>query len=248
MHVPKAAGTSINAWLKEHFDEATTATQVEGKRQITEEFLARHDYVTGHIPFHEFAAFQNRERFFKIAFLRDPCAQLISHINWVRCLPSHPIRQHYESMGASQKLVAQKLNQIDLSDATVLEDFLLNLDGMERALFDNYQTRFMAEVEPGVRVTAKHGRLALHTFDSFDFVGVTEQFEDSVEVLCGKLGWDVPDPLAKLNQNSNPSPIRTSSPIHLRILKAVTLYDQALYDTAKARLEFATRGVRSAAA
>jgi hypothetical protein len=146
-------------------------------------------------------------------------------------------------MGPRQKLVAHKLNRIDLSDSAVLQDFLLELEGMEREMFDNYQTRFMSRIKPGAWLTAEHLRQALTTLTSFDFVGVTERLEESVHTLSRLLSWDPPDVLPRLNQNTNSSLIQLADPEHHRILRAVTAYDQALYDEAAARVGLGRRNV-----
>jgi hypothetical protein len=87
MRIAKTAGSAFNLFLKKNFVGEAHCERylIPNTNKFSKiEHLKSLDYVSGHLrlPVFQENNFSNKE-YFLLAFLREPVAQLISHLNWV---------------------------------------------------------------------------------------------------------------------------------------------------------------------
>jgi hypothetical protein len=75
---------------------------------------------------------------------------------------------------------------------------------------------------------------AKHNLAAFDFVGICEQFDDAVRLLCHETGWRVPDSLPHENRSVHVQSQEAIDPETMEILNKHNELDLQLYEFAKA--------------
>jgi hypothetical protein len=170
LHIPKTAGTSLVQALSGFYapDERCFAYGLENPFfvQSIENHLQSTSFVTGHFQFLDHL--KPLHSFEIITFLRDPVARLLSHYNFIRSTPTHPMHR---------KL---KLLSFDFKKFAYNSEFLN---------YKNYYTRLFSGItsDPLDHIALEK---AIHNFiENISFVGFTESYEQSLHDLsqCFKL-------------------------------------------------------------
>lgn len=196
MHIAKTAGSSVNALALRHFPPERCVTHVESYHLRPDmDVLELQDklFVSGHVTVP--VALSRRyinEHFSTFTLLREPLAHLRSHIAWVKRLglPEHArecARHPVYIQG-----MASRLNKMSL------EEFIADMGELENNLFDNAQTRYLANAF-SCALDDGHLELALRALRGFDLVGLNEEFEQSMRVLARFMGWDEPGSMPREN-------------------------------------------------
>jgi hypothetical protein len=188
IHVPKCAGTSFISLVDERYViDQIIPTHYDLKmlqERITDEQLASYRFIRGHLPYDMVVPrLPKHPRI--ITFLREPVIRLISNFN---------MRQRVSDPLQGLQSTFQSLT---------LEEFLCRKDLM--AIFSNRATRLIAgntvgrdgEEIPNLELAKK--RLA-----EFDFVGIVENYDDSLNLFCYVFGF----PPIQGNRVLNVSPDR----------------------------------------
>lgn len=195
VHVPKTAGSSFNAFLADNFEgeahcEKYIAPKTREFREIDK--LKSYDYISGHLNFTDFSinGFE-RDDYFIMTFLRNPTKQLISHINWVihifdigeKFFKSHP--QIIQDMSL-------ELRGLDLNDSNQLISALEKHSG----LFQNNQAKYFRNTQGCVDT-----QVVIENLSKLDFVGITEEYEQSIKTLIERNNYDIEFSLHRKNRN-----------------------------------------------
>lgn len=140
VHVPKTAGSMINAQL--HRSGMIGQDHIEawrGKQELAKARLRKLDWVSGHVNFPEMRAMLSAATPRPLQFytaLRDPVQQIASHYNWLIEI-HHRGQQFYESHPPNIRGISERIRATDHSKP---EAIIAQLDAAP-GLFLNQQCR-----------------------------------------------------------------------------------------------------------
>lgn len=241
LHIPKTAGTSLRALIEDNLPASDVLRSwrvrelFEASSLIEKDELAATRFLMGHLPL---ALANELPRPVKlVTFLRDPISLAISTF------------YHHKKMG----LIPQ---------SETLESFLETAEG---TYLSNIQTRWLSNFDiPAWRISsggpsrvsaeeqaslaaasAPLGALkrACRVLESLFFLGIVEQYGESVSAMCGTLGWMPRDDASHLNTGDYP---RDCSAAAMSRLTSLNRLDALLYRRALSLFEerFAQRSAQ----
>lgn len=205
IHVAKTAGSSVNRFLDRHLKgEIHCERYLEWSEQkfSNVEYLSGLDYISGHQKiFSFFNSGFDRNSYFLCTLLRDPFAQLLSHVNWIihiydigpKFFSNHPEL----IQNVSLNLRKARLDEFEEFKALMFK---------YRGLFQNNQSRYFM-IDDSILVNDANGNVkasaeeVIESMKSLDFVGVTEFYEKSLELMLVKAGYDLPIQVEVANKN-----------------------------------------------
>ncbi|MET1081387.1 MAG: sulfotransferase family 2 domain-containing protein [Pseudomonas sp.] len=195
LHIPKTGGVSFRQVIENafHVNEVLHVLNPKEILEHTDDSLARYRFVHGH-----FSAFhvEHLYSFKKITSLRDPVA---------RCLSAYDF---WRGLTDSSDWPENSRAQIRRSKAFSLEELIDFPDWLTSKHFNNHQVRMLrGAVEETAAVTAEHLAMALKNLESFSFIALNEQLQQSREMLCLKFGFFLASSSVRLNQSSNRSSV-----------------------------------------
>jgi hypothetical protein len=240
VHIPKTAGTSLNAFISSHYQEDECEIHFENRFRWRDpdgiKYLRRKKYLSGHVRYPVFRNRMPKIEHMKFSIFRDPIEQLISHLVWVRhlCEPQH--KAEYDRHPEHIQETAQKLASTDFTKPAALKAFVASMSRHERGLFDNCQTRYFLPNLPSIQLQDKYLRQALGNLAELDVVGVTDRYIQTLMVLCHRMGWAVPDDTPQMNVTGNLYGLDRNAPATLDALSELIRYDTVLYELARNRI------------
>ncbi|MCZ8543096.1 sulfotransferase family protein [Mesorhizobium qingshengii] len=184
LHIPKTAGSAFNHIFKPLFGPDRYFEHMESQPEL---FLSvqrdgRPFFMSGHVYFEAACPLIERSDVFTITILREPVAQLISHLKWVKYVGS-PKYPDPNAIDAEILEFARELFRVPLSDIASVGDLLDRPLGLR--LFDNLQVRYLSD--PFVlRVGPEHAKRAIENIIKFKFVFVLEDMAIAHEMLSRK--------------------------------------------------------------
>ena len=221
-HLPKTGGVSLIAFLDSQFapEEIFPMHSTRDKTQFAEytpEQAKRLRLIRGHFRFGPYDDGIYRyitQNPIRITFLREPVARTISAYR-------HQLRTDKAESG------------------TTLEKFLTKPEYAKHVA--DTQTRLIVgkiKANTGDWIDEKPLpdsvliQLAKENLEYMAFVGLTERFKPSMQMLCHTFGWQMPQDIPQLN--SSPEPFDTSAlpPSTLKLIHEKTRLDAELYQFA----------------
>lgn len=197
IHVGKTAGSSFNSFLADNFrGEAHCEKYIDAaSREFSSlDKIKEFEYVSGHLNYSDFSANGfNKDDYFMITFLRDPLKQLISHVNWV----IHIFDVSEKFFKGHPKIIQDmslELRSLDLNDP----DQLIPALEKHAGLFQNNQAKYFRDEKNRVNAEA-----AITNLSQLDFIGLTEEYERSVQAFIDKNDSSADFVLYKKNRNVN---------------------------------------------
>lgn len=226
LHIPKAAGTTLNSILQRQFKpheifstyDERDRTYLNDLVSMQSEQIRRIKLVRGHIPFGVHHFLPGDTVYFTL--LRDPVQRVLSYYNFAL---SEPTMHLYERV---------RREQIGLLDF-VTGDISLQVDNLQTRLlsgvgysvgFDQCNERMLAQAKENIETM-------------FVVTGLTARFDETLLLLGARLGF------RRLHYTSrNVTRIRQQqrdsiSEEALRAIRARNSYDIQLFDWVKARFE-----------
>tara|TARA_B100000315_G_scaffold252780_2_gene290269 strand:+ start:1295 stop:2113 length:819 start_codon:yes stop_codon:yes gene_type:complete len=204
LHIPKTAGTSLRKVIESQFrpEEICPCSVMQElanvvRRDVSE--LATYPVIAGHMGYTLLSLLPTPPRV--ITMLREPVARTISRFNYMRqqCARSGRVPwgharfldpdvsiNDFLSFEPTRRLITN-FQVRNLAQDFDLTKTYTDFDG--NPLMPKMNKLF-AYTSPGLSdrellATAKR-RLA-----SFEFVGITERFRESLELLCSTFGWEI---------------------------------------------------------
>ena len=220
IHIPKTAGTTLTSLLDSKFHNKEICPARVGTElvKISQADLAQYRLFRGHF-FYDTGSLLPLDLVY-VTLLRNPIERVISDYEFMRrCVPSR-----VEGMRNHQKALTM-----------TLKEYVSDPDNLSMA---NSQTRHLSlgqyKDSPEQWLEVAKQNLA----EKFAFVGLVEQFQDSMSLLSYIFGWN---PLAEY-QNLMVAPPRRlkQEQIEPEVLEAIAsrnALDIALYDHAKKQFE-----------
>ena len=233
LHIPKTGGQFINNLLRklvpddQHLEHLQNYVHLEDKSFLEKRFLS------GHIPLKRFHKIVHDSKVrFIFTIIREPYNHLISHISWVRNLT-----QNSKRFNAHPKIVqdlAIKLEQINFENAPEVEEFVNQIDGYALAAFDNRRIRYFVDPPDTEWTNSNQKSEAIEMAKELSYVGLFEEFENSVNQILEILDLDENISLDMKPINSKNK--KAIADIHNRpeiknILYPLVFHDLELYKT-----------------
>jgi hypothetical protein len=225
LHLPKTAGSTLDGILERQYGSNGVLALFdsffgEELTTVPRSVLESTRVITGHLYFGVHDYVSRPSSYFTI--LRDPVDRVISHYHYVLCDPSHYLHP--------------------LAKESSLEEYVISCN---RAEPNNDQTRLLAgrDLLPGDG-TWKPEMLpvAIENLNRFfSFVGLTEDFDQSLILMKRIFGWRTP---FYIRQNvSRQRPAKESfSPETQEIIRSYNGLDVQLHAYARKKLQDAVRG------
>lgn len=232
LHIPKTAGTSLVRILEPPFPPDRIArgrSEQDGLLDLPVAELGRWDLVWGHCTWAIVERFDPFPRI--LTMIREPVARSVSHIRHVRSAPQFWLHRY-----------------LPLAGMTIDEALLHPL---VRHFLRDYQTRIIgwdfrfSEIPgpPILDVPLGAGREVLDSaigrLERCAFVGISERFADSMELLERTLGWPMPAREPRENRFADKPDDHGDepSPQTLAAIRALVPLDLELYEFARRRFE-----------
>lgn len=237
IHIPKTSGTALSAFIAAHFapDEIIEHCEnsIEWRRQKNLPALLQKPYVSGHIEFPILMRSCPQSDHFKLAVLRQPIDQIMSHLAWTRNLGEPGHEERLELHGPAIQEVVRRLQTLDFTNAQVVSDYVATLTPFEIELFDNPQTRYMVDrlKTPPLNKRLHHAHLdeALSNLYKLDLVGISERYADMLAVLCYRLSWPMPETVTRLNVSQTKFGLDRRDEALCHALQPLIYMDNVLY-------------------
>jgi Galactose-3-O-sulfotransferase len=225
-HVPKTSGTSFRQSLVEPNVAAGQIYRYAGARRFLRERGFERGFVWGHIPLG--IHLLTRREVAYVCFLRDPVDRAVSYYYFVKdsdpAVYKHPMR--------------------DEADALSIVEFY------RRRKFQNWQTRFMAGMPfhylyprlPSLRFERATLRRAISNLtDRYACFGVQERFEESLDLIQLRLGWQRRTVVAPQKKTGKRPALTELDDATRSALREANALDCELYDLAIARFDLLCR-------
>lgn len=237
MHIPKTAGTSLNAFLQTQFPPEASVMHVEsrilGFSPGEVDGLGEHLLYSAHLKWPTLMDFFDLSQFFTVTVLRDPLRQTLSHLAWVKRLGAPDQKKEYNAAPDYVRKIAHRINTLPFPE------FVDTMDRHEINFFDNCQTRYLLPFHGEVQLDNQHLQQALANLDQIDLVGLTERFADFLELFATRMGWQPPPAEVRLNR-SDPGhilDIHADDQAAQERMERLTRFDQKVYAHAQERFQ-----------
>ena len=230
IHIPKAAGSSINKLFIDYFGRSKAIEHCNQPRYRGVDFTI-FDYVSGHVCWPIMKEHLGNKNFYSFAILRDPLDHMVSHLNWVKRLSLPEFKSDYDAHDDKIKSVVSELKNIDLTSFNEIKKYLSNLKDHAKKLFINGQSRyFLPPNLHGITSSQNAFDYAFKSFFEINFVGTLESIEKSIQ----KIAYDnklTINKIPKVNININKVPIEFTDN-EKEFLYGFVPIDAALYSLA----------------
>lgn len=238
LHIPKTAGTTVHHILLNCFPGGRSFTNAErGNNQNVDP--STFDFVSGHFNY-SYLKERGLTGHRIVTILRDPVGRALSHFYFLkqdRLLDL--VEQEDEGYDKSELELARELlakaRENDLAGFMRKEPFLAEIT------LGNYQTRLMGAPDKLSPLNSSHLDLAREHLRNCFFVGLTERMNESVALLCRRMGWPEILPQGSLNSNKENKGKRQQPPELLQALNDLNRMDQVLYQEATSLFEEAQK-------
>ena len=206
MHIPKTAGTSFNTLVQTLYPQGTTINHIELLPESSYHSLAQsHNYISGHLRFGQLKQNFGSDSFAFYTILREPYAQLQSHLKWLIQTAANPQEKYFKTTNRVIYDLGIKLGQVAFGDINSLSDLVRSLGPVEAAFIDNLQTRYFLDHQPA-RVESQDIDIAIANSHSFKLVGLTERYDQFVSAFSQLNGFRPSSQPTRMN-------ISTSEPL-----------------------------------
>jgi len=220
MHIGKTAGTSLQHLLRETLEATPVYTgSPEDFDTIEAGKLDHYGLILGHFCYRHTAKFR-KERYL-VTFLRDPVNRVLSNYYFLRGWKGEIYKGNKEMLEAAQRLSLENFLKCDLPQV--------------RSVTTNHQTLFLAADfrTPGDPNDVHLRENAIYNLRQFDFVGITEAYEESAALLFADLGLPLPSKLEVLNVTEDRISANQIPPETRRMIEKLNVLDCAIYAEAR---------------
>lgn len=232
MHIAKAAGSTVNSFFASHYPENLYALHIESNKkwQASPDDLKKLHFLSGHISLHMLDKKLDLDDYYKVTVIREPYAQLCSHLSWIRRLSDPGEEQRFKQHPAYIQKFASKMKNVDFTSPVAVKDLIQSLEEIEVRLVDNCQVRYFTWVPLGEAVGDTHALEAIKASETFEQVGTTENIGTFLKRIADKMSWPAPDDFARENVTINFYGLDTSKTDIRAVLEPFVRHDLMLYE------------------
>jgi len=212
-HIPKTGGITLLTICRCNLAAAQISPHLTEHeiRLIPAARFERYTLVAGHFSILTQAGFC-RSRY-SMTLLRDPILRIVSAYTYWRLAAEHnPV-----TTKAKELSFADFVRYFKDSPAIVQNPYTYHFAGIGRD-FPRYPA------DASALLAAAKDNLA-----AFDFVGICEEFERSARLLCGELGWHLPQPIPHENRTLSGTERESIDPETIDTLRDYNRLDLELY-------------------
>lgn len=239
MHIAKTAGSFVNQVLTEGFGE-NFVPHCETCQLVDPDSPALwKSFWSGHLYLHRWRRVEeqhgwNVKRF---TILREPMAQLASHILWIDHYGLPEFKKEYVRLDADTRVVVDQVKSTDLSDCGDIDRLLTTLHGRGIQYFDNCQSRYFIAGNHSIGLQEPL-HLGMKTelekaIKEFTYIGIGEQMGQFIEKLSHEVGVPLTNPNTRVNEAKAQRKIDLTIPGIREVLSKRLSLDNWLYETVK---------------
>ncbi len=201
MHIAKAAGSTVNTYFANHYSAEQYAVHIESneKWQSSPDELKSMSFLSGHISLPVLGKKLDLEDYYKVTVIREPYAQLCSHLAWIKRLAMPGEEKRLKQHPGYIQIFARKLATTDFTAPEKLKTLLGSLAEREARLIENCQTRYFTFVPPGRSVDATDAAKAIEASATFNRIGITESISSFMKDVASDMSWPEPDDCTRQN-------------------------------------------------
>jgi hypothetical protein len=216
-HYPKAGGTSFVAVCRHNIQRSEISPELleQNIRLARPERFEHYRFIFGHFGILTQMGF-SRARY-SITLVRDPIATILSTYNFWRTRPED------DPLTSQAKILS-------------FPEFVRRFAKSPSIINNAYTHHFaaMGRDYPGEPADAELlFAVAKHNLGAFNFVGICEQFDDTVRLLCAEVGWRLPESIPHENRSVRVQSKDAIDPETLAVLQENNQLDLRLYEYAK---------------
>jgi hypothetical protein len=229
-HYPKAGGTSFVAVCRHNIPRSEISPELmeQDIRLARPERFEHYRFIFGHFGILTQMGF-SRARY-SITLVRNPIATILSTYNFWRTRPEDdPLTSQAKSLS-----FPEFVRRLAKSPSVINNAYTHHFAAMGRD--------YPGEPEDAELLLA----IAKHNLGAFNFVGVCEQFDDTVRLLCAEVGWHLPESIPHENRSVRVQSKEAIDPETLAVLQENNQLDLRLYEYAKQLLAERLRRTREA--
>jgi len=228
VHIDKAGGLSVIAVLREHFEPSEICSHPPNDAWRTRD-LGGYRLYAGHFT-HDFFGGRGGT---KLIMMRHPVARIVSLYDFYRShRPEYLATVQPRLPGPAVARAGDLTHFLQTKDPDVIEPSSNTV--AHRLLGRRYY-----ELLPNEDAVLAE---AIRELRDFAWIGITELFEPSIQLLCGTFGWAVPEAMPKENstyedhsKNPHLEPVVKTVPTEKEreLILQRNRIDLALYDEAR---------------
>lgn len=230
MHIPKTAGTTLRGVLEARFDPARTIPSEQIMRnlfgghyppipellKLPDEEWASAQLLRGHYPWQVMKRFPRKPVL--LTMLREPIARSISHLRHVRRNAKWAAELSLSEIARNRPFVAA--NIANMQTRMLAMRFSMDDPGS-----------WPKDVNHPIPINEQVFERAVVTLRSFEFVGIQEHFETSMQMMFRMFKWPLQRDFPRANSGEGEDEIK---PDLLDQLAESNQYDLRLYEQALA--------------
>jgi len=208
LHIEKTAGTSLVSYLKS-VAGAHKFKYVHPK-ELNDDFAKNQlpdlSIIAGHIKYDHMMKYMND--FYTITFLREPIARVISFYNYAKEVPK------------TEDPITSKSKELDIID------FLNYCLEVNDRRFVNGTTLKLSDNTTGITELES----AKNNLENIDFIGIQENFDESINILAYLNNWKLPEKIPYTNKTKAKKEKEEFSGEVIELITKLNQDDIELYD------------------
>ncbi|MBB2159988.1 sulfotransferase family protein [Gluconacetobacter sacchari] len=229
LHIPKTAGSSVNVLMSGLADSVAHLESKPALKAMIAEGSVDVDYASGHVYLDDMRHLTKGRNWFTFTILREPIAQTVSHIKWVKSFGAPSRMVSWRGYSPGECRLFRALYGTDLDDVDKL-GYIFRRNELAAHFFDNCQTRYLAGRRDRPLRESDY-RDAIAGLASLDHVGLCERVEDTLSAVLQSAGWGaLPVPVPRTNQARIQGGPDLDDPRVWSFYANLTRFDRRLYD------------------
>lgn len=234
MHIAKTAGSSVNEYFESLYSTSRSLSFAEHSvynGSSLSDLFERYEFVSGHLFFGHF--FDLAPHVKKMTIIREPFAQLASHVRWINRYNRHDLSKEFAELPREVRDLVGYVGQFDLSNPKDLDHLFTNLPPYGYYLFNNLQCRYLigdsAFMDP---ISLRDADFACEHLNMFDIVITLENLSGMIPRVARKCGFKAKKFYEFVNKSEEVKNIDTSCPLTRDVMRKHILADIRLYEHA----------------
>lgn len=234
LHIPKTAGTTFSKFLAAHFkdDEVCSAHLWRQLIALPPADMSAARLIWGHFYSFLFMRLPTPTRY--LVFLRDPIERAISHYAHILSHEEHYFHRRALALGSFRAFLRDSETGTTVNNFQV-RSLALDLDPQAIAETLTLEERSQGELErrlltsPFDRPLTQMLETAKIRLKQMCFVGITERYDESINLFCNRFHWPSPGYSIPLNVNRRGPNARRIGQDDLALLRRINQADCDLY-------------------